>query len=288
MNVFVPNIWDHMVTQSLYEPEIFFPMKDKYASEEETKAALEYCRNFVDKICSGTNLKLLHYLAFNELLVFLSNPSDAMDAESVAKNITPYLKMVEPPSFYKDKELFVCEPPVTDPLMSLIEKKALQNRCLEMVKPRDLISKTIEGKAVDPSCGKPYSEMLSFMKTIDYSFIVEQEKIDLILDLAVLSWAAFDAFSDSLRRASFLLNDNSAIFYKTLTSIVAKEDDSSFENALVGLLSVLTCKRDATGIKNLILLSHKLIKPEEMKVFANLTLELAEAVKMSNYPKGLL
>ncbi len=288
LNTFVPNLWDHAVTPSLYEPEIYYCMKSRFESEAEYKAALDYCRGFVDKICSGTNLKLLHYLSFKELEVFLLNPSDNDDADSVAKNITPYRKLQEPHPMCGDKEVFPCEPTSGDYFISALDPKIVQNRHAAMVRPRDLTSKAMEGKGIDSVSGRPYSEVLALMSRFESYFILEQEKTDLLLDMSVINWDAYAASREILEKAAYMPTESAAELYVALAGVVAKKTGPAFESALGALTNSICCKRDATGLKNIVLLAHRLIRKENMKVFANLSLELVEAIKVSEYPKGLL
>ena len=288
LNTFVPNKWDYAVTPSLYEPEIYFPMKERFDDEKDLKAALEYCRTFVDKICSNTNLKLLHYLSYNEFVVFLSNPSDAYDAESVAKNVTPYQKVLDAYFMGKDRETYACDIPINDYILSTMDQKLVQGRKTAVVKPRELEAKTIEGKIVDSISSRPFVEVVAMMKMIDSYFIIEQEKLGLILDMAPLNWDAIDSLKDSLRKAACLIDDNSSVICKAILGIIAKKGVTTFADSLVTLIKTISCRRDVLGLKSLILLAHGFVKPENVRVFANLSLELAEAVKASEFPKDLM
>lgn len=287
LNTFVPNIWDHVVTQSLYEPEIYFPMRKQISTPEEIEAAMAYCKNFSDKTCMETSLKLLNYLRFNELVVFLNKPSDAADAGTVATNVTPYVKSLPFPVWIQ-KELFEYDTPADDYTIAAMDPLFLKARCGMCVKPRELYAKVIEGKNIDPISLKPYTEVMDFMKKLEIAFIQEQEKLDFLLDVAVVNWNGYEGFKNVLAKAAYLIKDNSFVLYKAIPIILAKKDKISFSEGLTMLISSLTIKRDVIGLRNVILHANNFLPPEEIKSFGNISVDVANGIKLSMYPKGLM
>lgn len=285
LNAFIPNIWDHMVGPSLYDPEIYFPMREKFETPREIKAALEYCRSFDEKICLGTNLKLMNYVRFEELVVFLVKPSDAMDAESVARDISPYQKFTSAHPLTADKELIPYDPPAGDLILSNIDPKIIQNRKTGLVRPRDLCANKIEGKPGDATA---LAKAIDFLKMVDTAFLVEREKLDLLLDISNLGWDAYDSMQNYLKKAGYIINDKSQNMYKVLSGVVAKKDQQSFADSLTQILSAVMCRRDIPGVRNAILLLYGMLKKEDMRLLANLDYDLVEAIKASSYPTGLI
>jgi hypothetical protein len=231
----------------------------------------------------------MHYLRFEEYLVFLEKPSDQLDAATVATNVSPYSKWQSENPLKKDKEMLEFpNQPLGDPLLSVLDPKIIKNRSSACVKPRELLAKAIEGKTLDQVSLKGYPAVLDFMQKLELAFIQEQEKLDFLLDLAILNWNGMDNFKNSLTRASFIINANSLVFYKTLPEIIAKKDKQSFANALTSFFSAVTIPRDVNSLKNIILLAHNYLPPEDTKMFTALSTDVVNGTKLSLYPKGLM
>jgi hypothetical protein len=279
LNAFIPNAWDHLVTQSVYEPEIYFNMRERLITEDEIKETSKYCESFVEKVCRSTSLKAMHYLRFEELIPFLKSPCDARDAASIFKGISPYSKSIK-------KRLEVCSGKETleikSPLPSDIDPKLVNT----LVKPRDLLKKTIEGKDKCGVCLLAYTVVIEEMTKLETAFIVDQRKMDLILNLASLYCGAL---SDP--HLKDFVNDQSVKIYEAMAEVIANRNASSYSSALSRLADCLVYKRDKLGLKNIIMLA--LNKPElkgeiDNSILESLTYDFVEAIKISDYPQDQL
>ena len=280
LNAFVPNAWEHSVVPSFYNKDIYFLFKKNYETKDEIKAALEYCQGFVKKICEGTDLKLVNYITFKELIYFLENPSDEMDA-AIFKGISPYSKSQS--TLFSDKEAFEYSPPENDLILSATDKKTRR-----LLKPKDFTDEQLAGKSTDIVSSQPCATAFSFMKMIEVAFVGEWEKLNLFLDFAVMNWEAFHLLEECFKNTEYLLNEKSFELYRTIAEVVAKKEEA-FVNALETLLKHSVYRQDVVCLKTLILMFRKVSTNERgPKIVKKVSYELVEAVKESDYRKELI
>ena len=288
LNAFVPNLWEYVVTPSLYDPLIYFPMKPKFDNPADAKAAQDYCHDFVEKVCMGTELKLMNYLSFHEFVVFLSSPSDAQDALTVAANLSPYTKLTDPNPLRENKELFEDQLHPTDGLLYGVNAELLKRRIGCTVKPRDLTSKAVGANSKDAFSGLSLLDVATFMQKLEFALFAEVEKLDLLLDLAGNGWTAFEALKPGLQKLGYLLSDLSTSVYKSFALIAEHRDRPTFAEGISGLLTAAGHRRDLRCFQNIFLLAYNLATPEDIKTFANFSFDLAQAIKLSRYNKALM
>ena len=230
---------------SLFDLDIFFKFEDNYDVNEETDKALEYCKNFVEKVCRNTNFKLLDYISFQEFIPFLSNPLDEVDAESVVKNISPYKALKEPISMedykgidYKSEE--------NDHILLSLDSIDLSNR--KGIFPKDLVD--INENSIAPVTNKSYIKTIELMKILESGFVYEWEKLDLLLDLASMNWDACSKRKRALENAQYYLSDNSEEIARCILNIRATKN---LDTLLEQLLNHVLIKKDVTCVKTLLL-----------------------------------
>lgn len=258
LNAFVPNILDYKMVPSLFDLDIFFKFEDNYDVNEETDKALEYCKNFVEKVCRNTNFKLLDYISFQEFIPFLSNPLDEVDAESVVKNISPYKALKEPISMedykgidYKSEE--------NDHILLSLDSIDLSNR--KGIFPKDLVD--INENSIDPVTNKSYIKTIELMKILESGFVYEWEKLDLLLDLASMNWDACSKHKKALENVQYYRNDNSDEIYRCLLNIRAK---INLDTALEKLLNHVLIKKDVIYVKTLLLKQFNIHNEKKDKI----------------------
>ncbi len=288
LNAFLPNIWDHVVTPSLFESNVFFPMKDpKLMSLDELKATLSYCKSFEEKVCSNTPLKFLNYLRFSEYVEFLAKPSDFSDALGVARGVSPYAKPTgEQKTLYGGKEPLPVSPLAEGESFGGISSEDFKARLDLIIKPTEL--QQTEGRTVDGPSSKPLEQVNEFMGRLETQFIVEREKMDFLLDLAALSWETLSRFRGPLEVLGFLLNDTSAAVYEAICEVVANRSPATMNRALLALSDILVYKRDKYALKTLTIL---VLDPEadpdpylSAQALSTMTPDMARAVSLAQYP----
>jgi hypothetical protein len=281
LNAFIPNAWEYNVIPSFYDKDIYFSFKDKYDTKDEVNAALGYCEGFVRKICEGTDLKLVNYITFKELIPFLENPSDEIDTAGF-KGMSPYAKVQS--SIYSDKEAFEYSPSENDLITSTMDKK--QRRLL---KPKDFTDEQLAGKSTDVVSSQPCAAAFSFMKMIEVAFVSEWEKLNLLLDLAVINWEAFYSLEECFKNTEYQLNEKSFELYRAIAEVVAGNEVQAFANALEVLLKYSAYRQDVVCLKTLILIFRGIPANErDLKILTKMSYELVEAVKESDYPRELI
>lgn len=284
LNAFVPNTWDYKVIPSLYEKDIYFPLKRKYDTQEETKAALDYCVEFAEKVCKGTKLRLVNYVTFKELVPFLENPSDETDAAAM-KGISPYAK--PDADLFADKETFEYSIPEGDLILASVERKNIEGR--RLVKPRELTEEQLANKPNDTVSSQPCGAAFNFMRNLETALVAEWEKLNLLLDVAVMNWEAFFSLQECFKNTEYQLSSQSFELYKALAEIVAGNDLQSFAGALETLLRHAVYRRDVACLKALMLIFRGVSAGDrEWKVLTKMDCELVEAVKESEYPRELV
>ena len=216
MNVNIVNPVEAGFVPSIYTKGIYHEVKKRYESKEELKQLLDYCTTFEQRICMTTDLKLLNYLNFSEYYSFLSQPNDVMDAETVIAGLSPY-------DFWKAKPAsrpYSYEPQKGDIFMESIPEKDIERRKQNSCLPVELSDQDIQSNVEDPIALLPTQTVNKFMQLIETYFVVEYEKLDLLLDLALVHWSAFDSMSNLIIKAGFAKDDNAITVYKAVANVL--------------------------------------------------------------------
>ncbi len=300
LNANIANTVDHNIVPSIYSKSIFFEFKKTYDNKKDLAAALDYCKNFGQKICMNTDLKLLNYLTFSEFQSFLSQPNDIMDAETVASNASPYCYA----SYSGGKETFEYKSAADDPFADFIGREELKKRVVASIKPVEFLSDEFKNSAEDWVSGQATQDAVHFVQFIENTLVVEQEKMDFLLDLALLHWDAFDKYMPVLQAVNYMKNENSPGVYKAAVEaaslrksildwkaeyITKKTPFSS--SAMNALFPFLPKRANEALIQAIVLLAHGVITPATIKDLAakyGLEQELVQGFFISGYPSELL
>ena len=177
---------------------------ETFKDAEEVKGELEYCKAFISPNSGpiGSYYSLLNYLSFNEWVTFLTTKNDMKDADTVAKGLSPYFpKEIISPN--PEKETMGVESPKPgDQFYNLIDTLLSEKRNSLFVKPSS------EKLKVDP--------LLSMLKKFETYFLLETDKLDLLLDLAQLKFSCFDDYRQYMNMLNFRKGEESLNYYKSI------------------------------------------------------------------------
>ena len=285
---------------SIYSKAIYHQFKKTYDNKKDLQASLDYCNNFVPNMCMGTDLKLINYLSFSEYTSLVVQPNDILDADTVANNSSPYCY-----EKYNDgKETFEYKPNADDPFIKFIGEEEIPKRVKASVKSVELLSDAFKSATEDPVSGQATSDVFEFLQFIENTMVVEQEKLDFFLDLALIHWDAFDKYLPVLKSAGFIKNENTPGIYKAMVGgaslrksilewkgeyITKKVPFTS--GAMNALFPYLLKRINEPLIQAIVLLAHGVITPATIKDLAakyGLDQDLVQGFFISGYPSELL
>lgn len=301
LNVNIANTLDHNIVPSVFSKEVFFNFKETYDNKEELKGAIQYCKDFASGVCMRTDLKLINYLVFNEYELFLSSPNDVLDAESVARGMSPY----DCKQYTGNKPTFPYELPKDDPFMKEL-KDNIEDRKKACVKPVEFLKDEFAKAEEDPISRQTVAEVDKFMQFIEKLFVIEQEKLDFLLDIALLQWNAFDKVTPILKKSGYIKNDSTISAYKSLIEAaslrktihewkidyIGKKTSTFYSSILDPLFSFSTGRvQKESLIQAIVYLAHGVIIPSTIKELASvygLDYSLINTFFISGYPVQLL
>lgn len=202
---------------TIYGKGIYHEVKKRYESKEELKVLLNYCKTFESAVCMNTDLKLLNYLYFSEYLNFLTSPNDVMDAETVIAGLSPY-------DFWKAKTAarpYAYQPQAGDIFMESIPQADIERRKQNSCLPVELSDQDIAQNVEDPISMQPMQSVNKLMQLIENYFVIEFEKLDLLLDLSIIHWNAFDNLAKLIMKTGLAKDDNAIIIYKAIANVLS-------------------------------------------------------------------
>ena len=192
-------------------------MKKHIESKEELKTLLKYCTDFETTVVKQTNLKLVNYTSFKDFFLYLGMPNDAIDAENIFKDVSPY----QSENTKITDDIFPFETDKDDHFLEYIGPDVIKKRQKTCWKPSDFSKEMADQDIRDPISQEPMKKVIDFMEKIESWFVIQHEKLDIILELASQQWDTFDKMVDLLKVIGFIKDDNSSNVYKALANIVS-------------------------------------------------------------------
>ena len=300
LNANVANTMESRIIPSFYIKDIYFNFKENYENKDEIKAAIKYCEEFSTKTCMNTDLKLINYLTFSEYTSFLGAPNDILDSATVARGVSPYVYEL----YTDNKPTFDYEMPKDDPFINFLGPAVVNKRKIACVKPMELDTKEYKEATLDPISEVDKEDAEKFLQHIEANFVIEQEKLDFLLDTALLQWNAFEKVWSVLETAGYKKNDNTLAAYKAIVGAASmrkaihewKIDYISKKNTftttvLDAILPYMGKLQSEALIQSVVFLAHGVITPANIKGLAakyGLDYGLVNAFFISGCPSELL
>jgi len=315
LNMNFANTADQQIAPSFYSENLFHWFKPDYVNPKDIRDALDYCNSFPQTVQKIGELMQMNYNGFRSYASFLEQPNDVMDALNIISQASPYAyQAVAANSARKesgdedeggDNELkFTYEFPKDDIFVEYITKEEITKRLSVFVKPREMTHEKFEKGKEDPKSRRTADEAEAFMQQIETAMVVEQEKYDLVLDLAMLKWNVFDKLQAVVKKAEYIKDENTFAAYKALMGVATMrkniqewrldyvERKAAFETNVMDLLMPYMGKiNNENLVQHIILLAHGVITPETIKDLAEiygLDSDLVNVFFMSSYPTEVL
>jgi len=214
LNANIANTIDAKIFYSWHREPLYYQFKETYENKQELQKAIDYCATFLIKVKERKCYISSTFYCMNTFNIYLTQPNDILDAGVLGIDVTPY--DYTQGSYYGGGQMKY-DAPKDDPFIDYVGKAKIDRRrpfLVTSLEMEDAVNKKLEE---DPISKRPLSEVEKFLKKIEIYLVIEQEKLDFLLDIALLQWDAFERISPVLTNIGYLKNENTTLVYKTLT-----------------------------------------------------------------------
>jgi len=232
LNANATNAFDEILFHSWHKKDLYYQFKDNYENKQDLQKAIDYCEHFYDNVKSHNSYIARKFNAIKPMQEYLESSIDACYIDvCIAYCTSPYWTYYCQDEKQRNRQRELSYIALKDdPFVDYITKDLLDQRQIFFCKSTEIkdaeeAKKTMQDDknqlVIDPVSKRPFNEVEKLLTKIETYFVMEQEKLDFLLDIALLQWGAFERIAPLLRTLGYLRGANSIMAYKALIGMAS-------------------------------------------------------------------